>query len=135
MQRQTLTKASEQGRPKGLEGIIAHLRAAFGYSCEGLTSVFADELAFRLIVLESLALSVLAFSCAESFGVFVLLLLPSALALLVELINSALEACVDRISLDWHPLAKKAKDAGSAAQFIAQAFLLLVWLSFWCFAQ
>ena len=45
----------------------------------------------------------------------------------VELLNSAIENVVDRISLEWHPLAKKAKDMGSAAQFTAQLFLAAVW--------
>ena len=45
----------------------------------------------------------------------------------MELLNSAIENVVDRISLEWHPLAKKAKDMGSAAQFTAQLFLAAVW--------
>ena len=52
---------------------------------------------------------------------------PLVLCLLVELLNSAIENVVDRISLEWHPLAKKAKDMGSAAQFTAQLFLAAVW--------
>ena len=57
----------------------------------------------------------------------VLLAVPLVLCLLVELLNSAIENVVDRISLEWHPLAKKAKDMGSAAQFTAQLFLAAVW--------
>ncbi len=114
------------------EGALAHLKAAFGYSCAGLRSVFRSEMAFRLLVLEACILTLLAAYLAPSFTHFVLLLIPQALALCVELLNTAVEATVDRISLDRHPLAKKAKDAGSAAQFTAQIFLIIVWGSyFW----
>lgn len=63
----------------------------------------------------------------RDWGESVLLAVPLVLCLLVELLNSAIENVVDRISLEWHPLAKKAKDMGSAAQFTAQLFLAAVW--------
>jgi diacylglycerol kinase (ATP) len=50
------------------------------------------------------------------------------LGLVVELINSAIEAAIDRISLELHPLSKNAKDMGSAAQMITLALIILVWL-------
>ena len=56
--------------------------------------------------------------------------MPLVLCLLVELLNSAIENVVDRVSLEWHPLAKKAKDMGSAAQFTAQLFLAAVWVTY-----
>ena len=49
------------------------------------------------------------------------------MALIVELLNSAIEAVVDRISLDIHPLSKNAKDMGSAAQFVAVSLIGVVW--------
>lgn len=49
------------------------------------------------------------------------------LALVVELFNSAIEAVVDRVSLEKHPLAKNAKDMGSAAQFVALAMIAIAW--------
>jgi diacylglycerol kinase (ATP) len=49
------------------------------------------------------------------------------LALIVELLNSALEAAVDRISLELHPLSKNAKDMGSAAQFVSLTLIASVW--------
>ncbi|MER2105092.1 MAG: diacylglycerol kinase, partial [Pseudomonas atacamensis] len=49
------------------------------------------------------------------------------LALIVELLNSAVEAAIDRISLELHPLSKNAKDMGSAAQFVALSMIGLVW--------
>ena len=56
-----------------------------------------------------------------------LLIAVCLLALIVELLNSAVEAAIDRISLDRHPLSKNAKDMGSAAQFVALTMITLVW--------
>lgn len=50
------------------------------------------------------------------------------LALIVELLNSAIEAVVDRISLEQHPLSKNAKDMGSAAQFVALSMIVVTWV-------
>ena len=57
----------------------------------------------------------------------VLLMLTPLLALVVELLNSAIEAVVDRISLNLHPLSKQAKDMGSAAQLLALLIIALTW--------
>ena len=57
-----------------------------------------------------------------------LLFAVSMLSLVVELLNSAIEAAMDRISLDLHPLAGRAKDMGSAAQSVALLMILGVWL-------
>jgi diacylglycerol kinase (ATP) len=57
----------------------------------------------------------------------VLLVASVMLVLMVELINSAIEATVDRVSLDIHPLAKRAKDMGSAAVFLALTNAILTW--------
>lgn len=59
-----------------------------------------------------------------------LLALPLVICLLVELLNSAIENAIDRISLEKHPLSKKAKDMGSAAQFLAQTFLVGTWATY-----
>jgi hypothetical protein len=56
-----------------------------------------------------------------------LLIAVCLLALIVELLNSAVEAAIDRISLELHPLSKNAKDMGSAAQFVALTMIALVW--------
>ena len=57
-----------------------------------------------------------------------LLVASFMLVLVVEMINSAIEAAVDRISLDIHPLAKRAKDMGSAAVFLALMNAILIWI-------
>ena len=130
----TLKFVMQHVSKKGHEGFVAHLKAALAYSCAGLHAVFSGELAFRMLVFEAMLLLALALWLAKTWTSFVLLLLATVLPLLIELLNSAIEATCDRISLEWHPLVKKAKDAGSAAQFTAQLLLLIVWLSYFCFA-
>jgi len=55
------------------------------------------------------------------------MILVALMALIVELLNSAIEAAIDRISLAIHPLSKQAKDMGSAAQFLALILIVVVW--------
>lgn len=62
-----------------------------------------------------------------SAGERAILIAVCLLALIVELLNSAIEAAIDRISLDRHPLSKNAKDMGSAAQFVALSMIAVVW--------
>lgn len=111
---------------KGRTG-LARLRNALRYSWEGYRAAWRDEQAFRQIVALCVPGLLLACLFARSWAEWVLLLLPLALSLTVELCNSAIENTVDRISLERHPLAKKAKDMGSAAQLTAQIFIVLVW--------
>ena len=100
---------------------------AFHYSCAGLHAAYRHEDAFRQEVLLALALVPLAIWLGEGAVERVLLIGCVLLVLIVELINSAIEATVDRISLDRHPLAKRAKDIGSAAVMIALLNAVLVW--------
>ena len=62
-----------------------------------------------------------------SRGERAILIAVCLLALIVELLNSAIEAAIDRISLERHPLSKNAKDMGSAAQFVALSMIAVVW--------
>lgn len=100
---------------------------AFHYSCAGLHAAYRHEDAFRQEVLLALVLVPLAIWLGEGAVERVLLIGCVLLVLIVELINSAIEATVDRISLDHHPLAKRAKDIGSAAVMIALLNAVLVW--------
>lgn len=87
-----------------------------------------DESAFRQELILAAILVPLAFWVGES-GVERALLVGSVLlVLVVELLNSAVEATVDRISLEKHPLAKRAKDIGSAAVMVALALAAATWL-------
>ena len=106
---------------------LRHALAATGYSLAGLVASFRTELAFRQIVYLSAIGIPLSVVLAESWAEAALLILPFFLSLIVELLNTAIEKTVDRISPERHPLAKFAKDAGSAAQFMAQLFILVIW--------
>lgn len=111
---------------KGRSGLARIVNAA-GYSLAGLRAAWCGEAAFRQLVLLSLVLVPLAFWLEVSRVERAVLIGVVLLSLIVELINSALEATVDRISLELHPLSKQAKDMGSAAQLIAMGMIALVW--------
>ena len=106
---------------------LRHIWDACRYSLNGFRAAFRDEAAFRQICFYVLPLAIFAFLFAESWQIRTLLLLPLVLALIVELVNTAIESVVDLASPQWQPLAKKAKDTASAAQFCAQIFVALVW--------
>lgn len=111
---------------KGKSGIKRILNAT-GYSIAGFKSAFRHEAAFRQIVLINLVLLPINFYLNLSKIEHLILILVGLLALVVELFNSAIEAVVDRVSLEKHPLAKNAKDMGSAAQFVALAMIAIAW--------
>ncbi|SDS77332.1 diacylglycerol kinase [Pseudomonas oryzae] len=111
---------------KGRTGLKRIVNAA-GYSWDGLRTAFAGEAAFRQLVLLNAALVPLAFWLDVSRGERAILVAVCLLALIVELLNSAVEAAIDRISLERHPLSKNAKDMGSAAQSVVLAMIALVW--------
>ena len=112
---------------KGKTG-LKRLLNAFRYSCSGIKEAHRNEDAFRQEALLAAILLPLAF-WLDATAVGRALMVGSVLLLLiVELLNSAIEATVDRISLDDHRLAKRAKDIGSAAVLITIVNLVLVWL-------
>lgn len=111
---------------KGQTGLKRILNAS-GYSLDGLRAAFTGEAAFRQLVLLNAILIPVSFLLNVSRVERALLIAVCLLALIVELLNSAVEAAIDRISLDRHPLSKNAKDMGSAAQFVALSMIALVW--------
>jgi len=112
--------------PKGRTG-LARIVAAAGYSRDGLLAAFRGEAAFRQLVALNIVLIPLAFFCPVSRGERALMIAACLLSLIVELFNSAIEAVVDRISAEHHPLSKNAKDMGSAAQLVALILIAAVW--------
>lgn len=100
---------------------------AFLNSVAGLVAAFKGERAFRQECLMAIILVPIAFFITPSCLKRYLLVSSVLLVLLVELVNTAIEATVDRISKAKHPLAKKAKDAGSAAVFLALIFMVITW--------
>jgi len=106
---------------------IARIIDATGYSMKGLAAAWRNEAAFRQEVLLVAVAAPLAVYLAENKFELLWLLLPLALILLAELVNSALEAVVDRISDEHHELSGRAKDIGSALVFISLVFAAVVW--------
>ena len=100
---------------------------AFGYSMQGLSAAVRFESAFRQEAALALAMLPAAFWLGRNWIEVALLVGSVLLVLVVELLNSAIEAVVDRISLDLHDLAKRAKDYGSAAVLIALLWCGGIW--------
>jgi diacylglycerol kinase (ATP) len=117
---------SQESPFKGKTGFKRVMNAA-GYSWAGLRAAFKHEDAFRQEVFLALLLIPLALYLGET-GIERALMIAAVLGvLIVELLNSAVEAAVDRISLEHHQLIKRAKDMGSAAVMIALANVIVVW--------
>jgi len=111
---------------KGKTG-LTRVWNAFHYSMAGLAAAYRNEDAFRQEVWLAAVLVPLALWLPVS-GVGKALMIASVLlVILVELVNSAVEAAVDRISFEQHHLAKRAKDIGSAAVFVALVNAVVVW--------
>jgi len=108
---------------------IARILSAFDYSLQGIKACFKSEEAFRqesLIFLLLLPLLIL-LPLGVIFKLF--LLAVNMLVLIVELLNSAIESVVDKMSPEFDPLAKRAKDMGSAAVLLALVLAGTAWLS------
>ncbi len=117
--------SNEMNKP-GKQG-FARIIAATRYSWQGLKAAYRSEAAIRQELIAGIIVVPLAFFLAES-GVELALLLGSALMVfLMELVNSALEAVVDRISVEYHPLSGQAKDIGSALVMVAMVMFGIVW--------
>lgn len=112
---------------KGKTG-LRRLINAFGYSLDGLRAAYRNEDAFRQEVRLALVLIPLALILGQTSIERALMIACVLLVIVVELLNSAVEATVDRISLDHHLLAKRAKDIGSAAVLLSLINLFVVWL-------
>lgn len=111
---------------KGKTG-LSRLINAFGYSVEGFKAAFKHEDAFRQEVFLSVVLIPLGLYLGKTGVEKALLVSTVLLVLIVELFNSAIEAAVDHTSLERHALAKRAKDIGSAAVFVALGIVVSVW--------
>lgn len=119
------TTASE-APPAPKTGLVRIYRALL-YSFDGLVSTFRNESAFRQEVAIAVVLIPVALLLPVSVTQKALLCASVLLVMVVELLNSAIEATVDRISTHRHELAKRAKDTGSAAVFLSICACVLVW--------
>ena len=111
---------------KGKTG-LRRLLNAVGYSIAGIKAAYRNEDAFRQEVIMAIVLIPLAFYLGETRIEMALMIACVMLVIIVELINSSIEATVDRISLENHLLAKRAKDIGSAAVMLSLFNLVIVW--------
>ncbi|PHM27627.1 diacylglycerol kinase [Xenorhabdus budapestensis] len=109
----------------GLNRIIK----AAGYSAKGIKAAWQNEAAFRQEVILAVLAIIVAFSF--DFGMLERLFLISSviLVVIVEVLNSAIEAVVDRIGNEYHELSGRAKDMGSAAVFLAVILALFIWVT------
>lgn len=111
---------------KGRTG-FARLKRAFFYSIDGFAAAYRNEDAFRQELLLAAVLIPAALWSPVSGVAKALLISSVLLVLVVELLNSAIEAVTDRISIEDHALAKQAKDMGSAAVLGSLVLLAAVW--------
>ena len=116
--------ALDRYKPRGMTRLVR----ALGASLRGLAGAFRDEAAFRQELALACVLIPLAVWLGHSGVERALLIAPVVLILIVELVNSAIEATVDRIGFERHALAGLAKDIGSAAVLVSFVLLTAVWL-------
>lgn len=113
---------------KGRTGIDRVIHAA-GYSMAGLTSAYRGESAFRQEFWLAMVLVPAAFWVGRTWVEVALLIGSTLLVLIVELLNSGIEAAIDRVSFEWHDLSKRAKDLASAAVMLSLVLCAGVWLT------
>ena len=122
----------EPPRPYGeamkSKGGLSRIYNALRYTWDGLRATAKHEEAFKQELLVVTPLSIAAWFIPVTLPERALLFAVLQLILIVELINSAIEANTDHISLERHPLAKRAKDMGSAAVFLAIVIAVSVWV-------
>lgn len=107
---------------------FTRLIKAAGYSKKGLTAAWKNEAAIRQELLTLIPAVIIAFAFSFTAVERVLLIGSVVLVVVIELINSAIEAVVDRIGTEYHELSGRAKDMGSAAVLIATLLGLFIWI-------
>lgn len=128
------TKLTQSSKPtdyaselKGKSGFGRIIKAAT-YSRDGFTAAYKNEAAFRQVVWINALLCIIMALAPFAIVIKMVLLFASVLSLIVELFNTGLEAAIDHTSTKRHPLAKIAKDVGSAAQLCALVLLFILWV-------
>ncbi len=106
---------------------IKRIISAAGYSIKGLVSCWRNEVAFRQECMGMVVLVPLAFYLGETGVEIALMLFTCMLVLIVEVLNSSVEAVVDRIGHEHHDLSGLAKDLGSAAVMLSIGTLVVTW--------
>ncbi len=125
--RLSMQEPSSYGQRMKSKGGLNRLFNALRYTWDGLRAAAKHEEAFKQELIIVIPLSIIAWFLPFPAVERALLFSVLQLILIVELINSAIEANTDHISLERHPLAKRAKDMGSAAVFLAILIALATW--------
>ncbi|KAA0890620.1 diacylglycerol kinase [Pusillimonas sp. ANT_WB101] len=111
------------------KGGLGRIFKAFRYSAQGLSAAIRHEAAFRQELFLALVLTPIAFWISRTVGELLLLLGTLVFVLVIELLNSAIEAIADAVTIEHHPLIGRAKDLGSAAVLLSLLFSAVVWLT------
>lgn len=106
---------------------LTRIIKATGYSLKGLKAAWKSEAAFRQEAIMVIIAIIVAFLLDVQWIERLLLISSMVLIAIVELLNSAIEAVVDRIGTELHELSAKAKDIGSAAVFISICLAIFIW--------
>ncbi len=114
----------DREKPQGFVRLVR----AFGNSCKGFAGAFREEAAFRQELALAAVVVPLGLWLGHSGVEKALLVAPMLLVLIVELLNSAVEAAIDRIGFEHHQLSGLAKDIGSAAVFLSILLLVVIWV-------
>jgi len=112
---------------QGTRGLSRLLKAS-KFSCQGFKAAFVNEAAFRQEVFLAIILIPLGFFLGSNGLERALLVSVVLLVLIIELINSGIEAIVDRVSTEQHELSGRAKDVGSAAVLLSLLNAVVVWI-------
>jgi diacylglycerol kinase (ATP) len=112
---------------KDRESVLRHIGRAFIWSAAGLKTAWDNELAFRVEAMIIIILMPLGIWLGRSAAERALLIASCLLILITELLNSAIEAVVDRIGREHHELSGRAKDMGSAAAFFSMLAAGIIW--------
>lgn len=116
---------------KQAPGLKRIYKATF-YSMKGFKAGIENEAAVRQEMFLAVILTVVAFFVGNNLAELLLLIILPWLTVTVELLNSAIEAVVDRIGSEWNELSGRAKDLGSAAVFVLLVLTFVTWVAVAC---
>ena len=108
---------------------IKRILNAFGYSFSGFKQTFKSEAAFRQDIAFCLVMLIISFFLPVTLVQWLMMISSLFLILFMELINTAIETIIDRISEDYHELSKKAKDIGSLLVLMSFILTFIIWVS------
>ena len=126
MEMERLSNAVPMAVPKFLG--LRHLLSTFRFSYDGIVSCLKSEIAFRQEIFLAIVNLIAVMGLPLGLELRLLMIALSVIVICIELVNTAVEATVDLVTSERHPLAKKAKDVCSAAVFFAVALFVGCWI-------